>query len=166
MGHDGSVWDRMKIRLRPATESDYEYLWWLHGATMRTYVEAIWGWDEAVQRQYFEERFDPARLQIVESAGQTVGYISVERQREFIFLSAITMAPQTQRQGIGTRLIRDLQDEAERQRIPLRLRVLQGNPARRLYERLGFAVTEETETHITMSWPPQTIAAYDKGEPR
>ena len=156
----------MKISLRPATESDREYLWWLHGATMRTYVEAIWGWDEAVQRQYFAERFDPARIELIESAGEAIGYISVERQREFIFLSAITMAPQAQSRGIGTRLIRDLQDEAERQCVPLRLRVLQGNPARRLYERLGFAATGETETHITMSWLPQTIAAYDKGEPR
>ena len=71
----------MNVSLRPATENDYDFLWWLHGATMRTYVEAIWGWDEAVQRQYFEERFDPARLRIIESAGQTVGYVSVERQR-------------------------------------------------------------------------------------
>jgi len=166
VGHDGSVWDRMKIRLRPATESDYEYLWWLHGATMRTYVEAIWGWDEAVQRRLFDDRFDPARLEIIESAGQTVGYISVERQREFIFLLAIKIAPEAQSRGIGTRLIRDLQDEAERQCVPLRLRVLQGNPARRLYERLGLAATEETETHIMMNWLPQTMAGTDKGEPR
>ena len=156
----------MKISLRPATESDYDYLWWLHGATMRTYVAAIWGWDEAVQRQYFEERFDPARIEIIESAGQAVGYISVERQREFIFLSAIEVAPKAQSRGIGTRLIRDLQDEAERQGIPLRLRVLQGNPARRLYERIGFAATEETETHIMMNWLPHTTAGNGKGEPR
>ena len=30
----------MNVRLRPATESDYDLLWWLHGATMRTYVAA------------------------------------------------------------------------------------------------------------------------------
>ena len=51
-------------------------------------------------------------------------------------------------------LIRDLQSEAERQGLPLNLQVLQGNPARRLYERLGFAATGETETHIMMSWLP------------
>jgi ribosomal protein S18 acetylase RimI-like enzyme len=156
----------MNVSLRPATESDYAYLWWLHGATMRTYVDAIWGWDEAVQRRLFDDRFDPARLEIIESAGEAVGVISVEQQREFISLSAIEVAPDFQSKGIGTRLIRDMQDEAERQCVPLRLRVLQGNPARRLYERLGFAETEETETHIMMNWLPQTIAANDKGEPR
>jgi ribosomal protein S18 acetylase RimI-like enzyme len=156
----------MNVSLRPATESDYDFLWWLHGATMRTYVAAIWGWDEAAQRQFFQDRFDPARLEIIESAGEAIGHISVERQREFIFLSAIEVAPEAQSRGIGTRLIRDLQGEAERQCIPLRLQVLQGNPARRLYERLEFAATGETETHIMMIWQPQTIAVSDKGEPR
>jgi GNAT superfamily N-acetyltransferase len=156
----------MTLGLRQATERDVDFLWWLHGATMRTYVEAIWGWDEAVQRELFQERFDPARLQIVERAGEAIGYISVERREHSIFLSAIEVEPDSQSQGIGTRLIRDLQDEAERQGIPVRLRVLQGNPARRLYERLGFAATGETETHIMMNWQPQIAAARDKGEPR
>jgi len=156
----------MNVSLRPATESDYDFLWWLHGATMRTYVAAIWGWDEAVQRQLFQDRFDPARLEIIESDGEAVGYISVERHREFILLGAIEVAPEVQSQGIGSRLIRDLQDEAERKCIPLRLQVLQGNPARGLYERLGFAATGETETHIMMSWLPHTAAGNGKGEPR
>ena len=156
----------MDLDLRQATESDYDFLWWLHGATMRTYVEAIWGWDEAVQRAIFQERFDPARLQIVERAGEVIGYISVERREDSIFLSAIEVAPDFQGRGIGTRLIRDLQDDAKRQGIPVSLRVLQGNPARRLYERLGFAATGETETHIKMSWQPQSVERSGKGEPR
>ena len=144
----------MDVSLRPATENDYDFLWWLHGATMRDYVDAIWGWDEAVQRQYFQERFDPARIEIAECAGEAVGYISVERREASIFLGAIEIAPEYQGRGIGTGLIRDLQGEAERQCLPLNLQVLQGNPARRLYERLGFVPTGETETHIMMSWLP------------
>ena len=144
----------MDISLRPATENDYDFLWWLHGATMRDYVDAIWGWDEAVQRQFFQVRFNPARMEIVECAGEAVGYIAVERREESIFLGAIEIAPKYQGQGIGTGLIRDLKSEAERRSVPLKLQVLQGNPARRLYERLGFAPTGETETHIMMSWLP------------
>lgn len=156
----------MNITLRPGKQSDYDFLWWLHGATMRAYVEAIWGWDEAAQRRLFQERFEPARIQILEHEGEAVGYISVERNEECLFLSAIEIAPQVQNRGIGTGLIRDLQSEAARRRIPLRLWVLQGNPARRLYERLGFTATGETETHITMSWQPQIMAASDRGEAR
>jgi GNAT superfamily N-acetyltransferase len=156
----------MNICLRPGKQSDYEFLWWLHCATMRTYVDAIWGWDEAAQQRLFQERFDPARFQIVECDGEDAGYVSVERNEEFNFLSAIEVAPQVQNQGLGTSLIRDLQDEAAHRRVPLKLRVLQGNPARRLYERLGFVVTGETETHIMMSWQPQTMAISGRGESR
>ena len=155
----------MDVSLRPASHGDYDFLWWLHGATMRAYVDAIWGWDEAFQRQYFRDHFDPARMEIVERAGEAAGYISVERREEFIFLGAIEIAPDFQGQGIGTGLIRDLQDEAQGRGIPLKLRVLQGNPARRLYERLGFAAMGETETHIMMSWLPQSMAGTEKGEP-
>ena len=104
--------DRMDVILRPATESDYGFLWWLHAATMRDYVEAIWGWDEAFQRQYFRDRFDPARIEIVERAGEAIGYLSVERHEDAIFLGVIEIAPDHQGRGIGTGLIRDLQDEA------------------------------------------------------
>jgi ribosomal protein S18 acetylase RimI-like enzyme len=151
--------------LRPATDGDYDFLWWLHGATMRTYVDAIWGWDEAFQRQHFQDHFDPARIEIVERAGEAAGYISVERGEDAIFLGAIEIAPDSQNQGIGTGLIRDLQDEAQGRGVPLKLQVLQGNPARRLYERLGFVATRETETHIMMSWLPRSAAGAGKGEP-
>jgi len=85
-----------KVSLRPATQEDYDFLWWLHHTTMRPYVEKTWGWDEARQSQHFQERFDPTTREIVE------------------------------------------------------LYVLKVNPARGLYERLGFAIIGETETHHIM----------------
>jgi predicted N-acetyltransferase YhbS len=156
----------MAIRLRPSADGDYDFLWWLHGATMRTYVDAIWGWDESLQRHYFQEHFDPACTEVIEREGEAVGCISVERREECLCLGLIEIAPDFQGQGMGTDLIRDLQDEARGRGVPLKLRVLQGNPARRLYERLGFVAAGETETHITMSWQPQIGAANDRGEPR
>jgi RimJ/RimL family protein N-acetyltransferase len=51
-----------------------------------------------------------------------------------------------QRQGIGTSVIQQVLDEARRSGKPVALQVLKVNPARRLYERLGFSVTGENET--------------------
>ena len=36
----------MDFELRPATESDRDWLFALHQATMRESIAAIWGWDE------------------------------------------------------------------------------------------------------------------------
>jgi hypothetical protein len=46
------VW---RLDLRPASERDRELLWLIQSQSMRPAVEATWGWDEAVQRVYFEE---------------------------------------------------------------------------------------------------------------
>jgi ribosomal protein S18 acetylase RimI-like enzyme len=121
---------------------------------MRDYVDETWGWDEAWQRRRFDENFDPLPLQIIEKDGVPIGYIAVRRPSDEIFLAAIEIAPQHQKQGIGSQLVRELLDEADRSRRPVKLFVLKVNPARRLYERLGFQCTDETPTHFVMKREP------------
>jgi N-acetylglutamate synthase-like GNAT family acetyltransferase len=80
---------------------------------MRLYIERTWGWDEAWQSQYFQEHFDPSKLEIVEANGVAIGYLSVEQREDLIFLRQIEIAPAYQSRGIGTKLIQPLLDEAE-----------------------------------------------------
>ena len=144
------------ITLRPATRDDYDFLWALLVDTLRPYVEATWGWDEAYQRTRFRDHFDPARGDVVLADGVAVGVISVERREDCIFLSTIGITPAYQGRGLGTRLIQDLLDEGRAREMPVELQVLKVNPARGLYERLGFEVVGESETHWQMRWtlPP------------
>jgi ribosomal protein S18 acetylase RimI-like enzyme len=148
----------MEISLRSATPDDYDFLWWLHCATIRPYVEKTWGWDEDWQIQHFQERFDPGTREIIESDRVAIGCISTERYEDRIFLALIEIAPDYQSQGIGTKLIRALLNEGNSRDMPVELRVLRVNPAQRLYERLGFGVVKETETHRTMRWVPESAA--------
>ena len=134
--------------LRPATDADREFLWRLHRDTMRPYVDATWGWDDGDQRRRFDAAFDPDRLAVVAVEREPVGTLRVERRPGEVFLAAIEVAPAWQGRGIGTRLILDVVEGAGR--LPVALRVLKANPARALYERLGFAVDGETATHHTM----------------
>jgi ribosomal protein S18 acetylase RimI-like enzyme len=146
--------DRIRIGLRPAAVEDREYLWWLHRETMRDYVDKTWGWDEAFQRGKFEENFDPLPLLILQKDSEPIGYISVRRPGDEIFLAAIEIAPAQQNQGIVSQLINELLDEADRSHLPVKLRVLKVNPARRLYDRLGFQCTGETPAHYLMRREP------------
>ena len=145
---------RLRIHLRPGEHNDREYLWWLHRETMRDYVDQTWGWNEAWQRDNFDRNFDPLSLRIIEKDGDPIGYISVRRSSDGILLAAIEIAPQQQNQGIASQLINELLDEADRSRLPVKLSVLKINPARRLYERLGFQCTGETSTHYLMTRDP------------
>ena len=149
-----SEFDRARISLRPGAAEDREYLWWLHRETMREYVDKTWGWDEAWQRVKFDENFDPLSLLIIERDGAPIGQISVQRPGDQVFLAAIEIAPEHQNQGIASQLINELLSESDQLHLPVKLRVLKVNPARRLYERLRFVCAGETPTHYLMRREP------------
>lgn len=139
-----------KIELRPATADDLDFLYRLHRATLKEYVAQTWGWNEGWQRQRFEQRFDPAACRVIQFKKRHAGVVSVVEYEGEIFLANIAVTPDLQGQGIGTSVIQQVLDEAKRSGKPVVLQVLKVNPARRLYERLGFSVTGENETHYFM----------------
>ena len=142
----------MHYTLREATEADRGFLWHLHKVTMKEYVSETWGWDEAFQRSYFEENFDPATRRIIVVDGEEAGVLSTERRAGALFLAVVEILPSHQGCGLGTRVIRDVLLCACRGGLHVTLKVLKANRrARRLYERLGFSVTGETETSYLMA---------------
>jgi len=141
----------VKVTLRTATTKDGDFLYRLHRSAMQRYVIETWGqWDEAWQSQYFYQHFNPGACQIIVFHAEDIGVICVERRPTDIFLSSIEVLPAYQGQGIGTQLITALRDEARQRGVPLSLRVLKVNPARRLYERVGFVISGKTATHYLM----------------
>jgi ribosomal protein S18 acetylase RimI-like enzyme len=126
------------IALRAATLADGEFCYQLHKAAMGEYITAIWGWDEQVQRAFHQRAFNPRRWQIITAGQAGVGMLDVEYRLGEIYLSRIEIHPGHQGQGIGTRIISALLNEAERTGQDLVLDVLTVNRrARALYERLG-----------------------------
>lgn len=130
--------------LRPATAADYNFLFALHRAAMRAAIETIWGWHEEWQQEYFREKFDPQRRQIIQVEGRDAGVLVVERRPDELYLGLIELLPEFQGHGVGTAILRALIDQARAEGLPLTLHVLRSNgQARRLYERLGLRVVAE-----------------------
>ncbi|MBN1640361.1 MAG: GNAT family N-acetyltransferase [Anaerolineae bacterium] len=149
-----------ELTLRPATRADGAFLFDLLKAALGPYVAQTWGWDEGWQRTYFWSRFAPETAQVVVLGGRDVGVLAVEEDENVVTLSQIYLLPEVQGQGIGTALIRTVLERAFVRALPVRLRVLRVNPARRLYERLGFGVIDETETHCVMQATPPALSAF------
>ncbi|GAA1015773.1 hypothetical protein STXM2123_5687 [Streptomyces sp. F-3] len=153
------------IGLRPATPEDSEYCFQLHKAAMGACVAAIWGWDEQAQRDFHDRVFNPGQWQIVTVDGADAGMLHVEHRPTEIYLARIEIHPAHQGRGIGSRLIRDLLDQARRQGQDLTLDVLVVNHrAQSLYRRLGLhevARHGENNIKIRMSTrPPQSDPAH------
>ncbi|HEY4300522.1 MAG TPA: GNAT family N-acetyltransferase [Candidatus Didemnitutus sp.] len=135
---------------RPAQPEDCEWLFALKCATMQSYVKEVFGWDEADQRERFEEAFDPAAKRIIRIDGNDVGMVEVRDRDEHRYLAQLEILPAFQNRGLGAAVVADVIAEATRDRRHVELQVLRPNPARRLYERLGFVVFGETSTHFLM----------------
>ncbi len=137
----------MRIDFRQITNNDLEFLWKLHNLALKDYVAQTWDWDEDWQRLDFTEKFNPADGKIIVVVGVDAGFWrTIERETETLLVS-IRILPEFQNRGIGTKIIKNLLNESKN---PVRLQVLKVNPARRLYERLGFKIFDETETHFKM----------------
>ena len=132
--------------LRPATEADYDFLYALHCAAIREYVEPIWGWHEEWQAEYFRRKFNPNGRRVIEVEGHDAGVLVIEERPDELYLALIELLPGYQGRGIGTMIVTSLLDQAQNRGMPVTLDVLETNqPARRLYERLGFRLVGQKE---------------------
>jgi len=136
---------------RPATPDDYDFLYALRRAAVKASVSRTWGWNEAWQQNYFQERFDPSETKVLQWQGQDVGAISVSETEDDLYLALIAILPKFQGRGWGTAVIQDLIHQAQKSGKTFTLHVLKTNPeARKLYERLGLQIVAKEEYKYKM----------------
>jgi ribosomal protein S18 acetylase RimI-like enzyme len=122
-----------QFALRLAQPSDFAFC-------QRLYFEGI-GWiiealklDLARQREGFGEQWQLAEVRIITVAGKDVGWLQTMAAEDAIFIGQLHLEGRFQRQGIGSRVMRALINEAMRERKAVTLGVVKINPARRLYD--------------------------------
>jgi ribosomal protein S18 acetylase RimI-like enzyme len=150
----------MQHTLRAATAADHDFVKQLLLTTSKEYVEQTWGWSEEIQQlvnQDFERWFNPpASGQIVQVDGRDIGYLKVADHEDGVLLDMVLIDPTYQSRGLGTALIAPVISEAHAHGQAVVLQVMKVNPSKRLYERLGFVVTDELPHHFLMrAYPPQ-----------
>ena len=139
--------------LRPCTPADEPFARRVHREAYMDVVTRQFGeWDDERQRGFFDAKWDPSLYQAIVVGGAGVGVTRYRFEPDHLSLDEIQLLPAAQGAGVGSAIIRDLQEQAQHRGLPLRLQVLKQNRARELYERLGFAQTGETEQHYQMEW--------------
>ncbi len=104
------------------------------------------------QQQGYRASFPKAEFLIIALGGQSVGRMVVDRGPQIVTVVDISLLAQHRNQGVGTELIRGLADEAARAGQAVRLSVVRGQRAARLYQRLGFAKIGEAGVRDLMEW--------------
>jgi len=154
----------MNIRLRPFSVADQEFLYRLYASTRREEV-AAWGWSQEqqdaflrmqwnAQQRSYETSYPEAEHSIILRDGEPIGRMLVMHGKEAKILVDIALLSGHRGQGIGGQLVRTLVEQSDKERVAVRLQVLKSNPARRLYERLGFQQTGEDAVYLQMERQP------------
>jgi ribosomal protein S18 acetylase RimI-like enzyme len=153
--------------LRPARPEDREFLLAVYASTRAEELAPVpWTGEEkaAFLRMQFEAQdvhyrahYDGATYDVIEVDGVLAGRLYLHRTPKEIRLVDIALLPRFRGTGIGTRLLADLVAEAEGRGVPLTIHVEISNPARRLYQRLGFAPVEEHGVYLLMERRPGAV---------
>ena len=106
------------------------------------------------QRAHYRRHYPDASFLIVVLDGRNIGRLYVHYARQDVRLMDIALVPEARGKGIGRRLLETVLEEASRLAAPVTLHVGVGNPARRLYERLGFRTVKEDALNLFMERSP------------
>lgn len=121
-------------------------------------------WPEAARQAFCDSQFDLQRRHyrthypcghwgVIGWQGQDVGRLYLDLSPARWGLMDIALLPERRGQGLGGRILGWFLAQADAAGVPCGLYVEQHNPARRLYERLGFGVDAEQGVYTRMSRP-------------
>jgi len=152
------------ITLRPVAPDDYDFLVEVYGSTRAEELALVpWTAEQqlafvrsqfAAQQDHYAKKYPAASHDIIMSDDRPVGRLYVARLDQEIRIVDITLLPAERNAGIGSYLIRQLLDEANRSGKITRIYVEEFNPSLRLFERLNFSPSEQHGIHLLLQCNP------------
>jgi ribosomal protein S18 acetylase RimI-like enzyme len=156
------------LTLRPSTIDDEALLMAILASTRELELRAL-SWNPAQAKMFLELQFKAqqqsyrvshpaAENNIIFLGDIPIGRLLVDRSGDVIHLVDIALLTEYRNKHFGSRLIEELLSEGAASNKPVELSVFSGNPAVRLYERLGFTRVNEHASYVCMRKGPSIVA--------
>jgi GNAT superfamily N-acetyltransferase len=152
------------IDLRPAGPDDAEFLYRVYANTRyqelaplgwaAEQVEAFLRMQFRAQDTHYRQHYPSAAFDVVVVGGVPAGRLYTDRWADQIRVIDISLLPEFRGAGVGTALFARVMAEAAATGRRVSIHVEAFNPARRLYERLGFVRRDGTGIYDLMEWTP------------
>lgn len=139
----------MDVTLRNSISEDIEWLVELRAQVLRADLERLGRFDAVRVRGRMRDAFAPEHTRVVVVDGRDRGSIATRIDDDTRWVEHFYLAPDIQGRGIGSTVLRTVLSDSHTGAT--RLNVLQGSPARRLYERHGFVVDTEDDVDVFMT---------------
>ena len=134
---------------RPSVSTDAGWMAELRAQVMRPDLERLDRYDDRRVRERFLASFEPRHTRVITCKGRDVGLVAVRPEGQARWIEHFYLQPTEQGRGIGGQILAEILSATDEHAVH-RLNVLQGSPARRLYERHGFVVDQEDPVDVFM----------------
>lgn len=156
------------LALRPETDEDLPFLMQVFASTRADELAIVpWALEQkraflihqfGAQRQHYRSYFPNAAFDVLERNGSAIGRLYVDERETRVHILDIALMPESRGGGIGTAILSAIQDYAATQAKGVDIFVERMNPAKTLYDRMGFKVIREEEIYLEMDWTPDGVS--------
>ena len=140
------------LELRLASPDDLPLIAAIYATTREEELRQVtWGadqkkaftdWQSQQQEAHYATHYPAAERLVVLQGGEAMGRLYVDTTPQDVRLMEMTLLPAHRNHGVGSRLMEALLAYAAGLQRQVSLHVEPFNPAKRMYERLGFQVVE------------------------
>lgn len=159
------------LGVREETAADFAFVCDLYAEVRHDELLPV-PWSEQAKRDFLDSQcrlqwdhytthYVGAERLLILASGAPVGRLYVHAKPKEFRLMDIALVAARRGRGIGTLIVRTLLDIAHRSGADVTLHVEPTNPARRIYERLGFDLIEHRGVYDFLGFASATHAASD-----
>ena len=160
---------RLGVTARPMTDDDLPFVAALYASTRAEELAPL-PWPDENKRAFLEQQhraqhahyrahYADADWLILEREGHPIGRLYLDEWREQLRVIDISLAAEARGEGIGGAILADIIAAAGTAGKGVSIHVEKTNPARHLYERLGFELVEDKGVYDLMAWRPDGPSA-------
>jgi len=158
----------MGLSLRPETDGDLPFLMQVFASTRADELALVpWAPDQkraflvhqfGAQRRHYRTFYPDASFGVLERNGSGIGRLYLDERQTRVHILDIALIPESRGGGIGTAILSAIQDYARIRGKGVDIFVERINPAKSLYDRMGFKVVREEEIYLEMDWSPNGVS--------
>ena len=161
----------LSVRAEQASRADLDFSAALYASTREAEL-AVADWSPEQKQAFCRQQFDAqhahyrthyplAEFLLIQAQNLPIGRVYFEHTAKELRLMEITVDAVSRNHGIGKAVSAALLQQARDSRVPMGLHVESFNPAKRLYERLGFRDVETRGVYVFMLCDGDTLRTHD-----
>jgi ribosomal protein S18 acetylase RimI-like enzyme len=153
---------RTSITYRPCRADDLPFLRHLYGTTREDELRVMpWSAEQktafldmqfTAQKAHYDNYYPDCQFLVIELEGTAIGRLYIDRQEDDISIIDIALVPAWRGRGIGRMLLEEILAEGAATGRKVTIYVEHFNPARHLYDRLGFRHVDTNGVYHLMEW--------------